>query len=241
MVIDGLTWPGHLNVVRGLEITLNDNNRANNLLRLEVLFVVRENRDVQQVPFHGILRNSGGDFTSVLVNKDSPSLAILACEGGLGGAILEGVPHWSFVSSISAQPPLRNFGRKTDIRVWLPRHRVIVRDLDICDRLELDLDLIRGLVRVGGLHLRGDDRTRRNGLVRLRSDLAGLINCDGPAGWNGGWVDLELGWVDRLVALHDGPSAHLGRDFLVEFALGQARAYQVSYLRVVRINNYHKL
>ena len=123
----------------------------------------------------------------------------------------------------------------------MPRNRVIVRDLDVRDRLELDLDLICGLVRVGGLHLRGDDRTRCNGVICLRGDLTGLIDGHGPAGWNGGWVDLELGRVDRLVALHDGPSAHLGRDFLVEFALGQARAYQVGHLRVVRINNYHKL
>ena len=188
-----------------------------------------------------ILRDGSGDLTGAFIDEDGPRLAILAGERGLVGAVLEGVANRLLVRSVTAQTTLRHFRSEADAGVRLTSSSVVRWDLNVSNGLELSLDLIGGLVRVGRLHQRGDDGARCNGVVRLRGDLAGLINGDGPTFRDSGRVDLELSWVDRLVALHDGLGAHLGGDFLVQLALRQARAYQVRDLGVVRINNDKQL
>ena len=243
LVLHCLARSGGLDVVVRLDVALDNDDSADNRLRLLLAFiaVVSLDRNVQDVAFLRTLRDRGRNLTSLLVNVDGPRLAILASKGGLVGAILEGVARRGFIGRVAAQTALRDFGSEADARVRLTSHCVVGRDLDVHDRLELDLDLIRGLVRVGCLHLRGDDGSRCNRVVCFRGDLAGVIDGDGPAIRHSRLVDLELGRVDRLMALHDGLGTHLNGDVLIQLALRQTRAHQVSDLGVVRVNNHEQL
>ena len=188
-----------------------------------------------------ILRDGSGDLTCAFIDEDGPRLAILAGERGLVGAVLEGVANRLLVRSVTAQTTLRHFRSEADAGVRLTSSSVVRWDLNVSNGLELSLDLVSRLVRVGCLDLRGDDAPRRDSVVGLRRDLARVINSDGPTVWHGGGINLVLRWMNRLVTLHDGFEANLGGDFLVQLALRQARTYQVSDLGVVRINNDKQL
>ena len=205
-------------------------------MRLVNVVVVGKNRHVQDVALWSGPRNGRGDFTSGLINLDGP-LTALIFDGVLGLTFLEGVALRRLIARVTTQAALWNLRLESDLGAWLIGHRAVGRDLDVNDRLELGLDFVRGLVRVGCLHLRGDDGARRHGVVGLRSDLAGLIDSDSPAFRNGGLIDLELSRVNRLVALHDGFRAHLGGQLVANRALRQTRAYEVGDLGVVRVNN----
>ena len=205
-------------VGRGL-IALEYDDSALHLLRLVNVVVVREDWDVQDVALGCGLRNGRGDFTSGLVDLDGPLAAVIRV-GVLRLAFREGVTLRSFIVRVAAQATLGNRGLKSDLGGRLIGDRAVVRELNIDGRLELGLDLVRGLIRVGRLHLRGDDGARCNGVVRLRCDLAGLIDGDGPAFRHCGRIDLKLSRVDWRVALHDGFGAHLGGEVVTDFALG---------------------
>ena len=239
VVLHGLVRAGGLHVVHRSDVALQDDDGALDLLRLVSIVVVGEHRNIEDVALRGSLRNRRGDFASVLVNLDGPRAAVIRV-GVLGLTVLEGVALRGFVGRVAAQAALRKLGCQADPRVRLICHRVVGRDLDVNDRLELGLDLVGGPVRVGRLHLRGDDGARCDGVVRLRGDLAGRIDGDGPAIRHGGLVDLELSRGNRLVALHDGLGAHLRGDVLIQLALGQTRAHQVGDLGVVRVDNHEE-
>ena len=222
LVLDFLTRSSGLNVVVRLDVALDDDDSAYNRLWLLLAFiaVVSLDRNIEDVAFLRTLRNRGRDLTSILVYVDSPGLAVLAGEGGFIGSILEGVARRGLIGRVAAQTTLRDLGSEADACVRLTSLGVVRRDLDVHDRLELGLDLIRGLVRVGCLHLRGNDAARRDGVICLRGNLAGVIDGDGPSLRDSGLINLELGRVDRLVALHDGLGAHLGGNVLIQLALG---------------------
>ena len=240
VMVHSLIRASGLHAVRRSDIALQNDDGALDLLRLVGVVVVGKNRNVQDVALGRGPRNGRGDFTSVLVNLDGPRAAVIRV-GVLGLTVLEGVARRCLVGRVAAQSALRKLRLESDLGSRLIGHRVVGRDLDIDDRLELGLDLVRGLVRVGRLHLRGDDGARRHGVVRLRGDLARLIDGDGPTFRDSGRVDLELSRVNRLVALHDGLGAHLGGEVITDDALSQTRAHQVSDLRVVRVDNHEQL
>ena len=210
------------------------------MLRLVGVVVVGKNRNVQDVSFGRGLRNRSGDFTSVLIDLDGPRTAVIR-DGVFGLTTLKRVALRSLVARVTTQAALRELRLQAHLRRRLVGHRVVIGDLDVHDRLELSLDLVRGLVRVGRLHRRGDDRARCDSVVRLRGNPAGLVDSDGPSIGNGGRVNLEFSRVNRLVALHDGLGAHLGGEVVTDFALSQARTYQVSDLGVVRVDNHEQL
>ena len=239
LVLDFRARSSRLDVVVCLDVTFDDDDGADNRLRLLLAFaaVVSLDRNVEDVAFLRALRDRGRDLASLLVNEDCPRLAVLARESGLVGSILEGVARRGLVGSVAAQAALGDLRSKADARVWLTSHCVVGRDLDVHDRLELGLDLIGRLVRVGGLHLRGDDGAWSHRVVRLRGDLACFIDGDGPAVGHSGGVNLVLRWVYCFVALHDRLEANLGGEVFTDFALGQAWTHQVGHLGVVRVNN----
>ena len=239
LVVHSLVWTSRLHRVGRGVIALQNDDGALDFLRLVSVVVVGENRDVQDVALRSGARNRRGDFTRVLVNLDGPRAAVIRV-GVLGLTVREGVALRGLVGRVTAQATLRYLRLEGDLRSRLISHRVVGRDLDVHDRLELDLDLVRGLVRVGCLDLRGDDRARCDGVVRLRGDLAGVIDRDGPASRDGGLIDLELGRVNRLVALHNRLGSHLGGKVVTDVALGQAWAYEVGDLGVVRVNNHEE-
>ena len=243
MMFDGLPRSSDLDIVVCLQVTLNNDNGAYNRLRLLLAFiaVMRKDWDIQNVPFMGIPRNRGGDFTSVLVNADGPRLAVLAGKGGLVRAVLEGVARRGFIGRVAAQPALREFRSEADIRIWLTSYSVVSRDLDFHDGLELNLNLIGSVIRVGCLHLRGDDGSRRDRVVCLCGDLTGVIDLDGPAIRDSGLINLELRRGDWLMALHDGLSGDLRGDVFIHLALGKARAHEIGDLGVVRVDHDEQL
>ena len=236
VVLHGLVRACGLHVVHRSEVTLQDDDGALDLLRLVSIVVVREDRDVQDVPLRSGLRNLRGDIASVLVDLDGPRATVIG-NRHLGLAVLEGIALRGLVGRVTAQAAFWQLRLESDVGSRLTGDRVVGRDLDINNRLELGLDLIRGLVRIGRLHLRSDDGARCHSVIRLRGNLAGLIDGHGPASRNSGLVDLEFGRVDRLIALHDGLGAHLGGEIVTDEALSQARAHEVGDLGVVRVNN----
>ena len=243
MMFDGLTRSSGLDIVVCLQVTLNNDNGAYNRLRLllALITVVREDWDIKNVSFVRVPRNGGLNLTSLLINVDSPRLAILALKGGLVSTVLEGVARRSLVGGVSAQPALGEFRSEADVRIWLTSYSVVSRDLDVHDGLELDLDLIGGLVRIGRLHLWSDDGSRRDRVVRLRGDLTCVVDLDGPPFRDSGRVNLKLGRVNRLMALHDGLGGDLRGDVFIHLALGKTRAHQVSDLGIVRVDHDEQL
>ena len=159
VVVHSLIRAGGLNGVRRRDVALQNNDGALHLLRLVNVVVVREDWDVQDVALGCGLRNGRGDFTSVLVDLDGPRAAVIRV-GVLRLAFREGVTLRSFIGRVAAQATLGNRGLESDLGGRLIGDGVVVRDLNVDDRLELGLDLVRGLVRVGRLHLRGDDGAR---------------------------------------------------------------------------------
>ena len=218
VVFHRLVRAGDLDIIGRSDIALEHNDGALDLLRLVGVVVVGKNRNVQDVSFRRGPRDRGGDFTSVFINLDGPGTAVIR-DGVLGLTVLKRVALRSLVIRVAAQPTLGNSRRQAHVGARLVGHRVVVRNLDVHDGLELSLDLVRGLVRVGRLHQRGDDGARCNGVVRLRGDLARLINGDGPTFRDSGRVDLKLCRMNRLVALHDGLGAHLGGEVVTDGAL----------------------
>ena len=240
LVIHSFVRAGDLDVVGRSNIALEHNDGALDLLRLVGVVVVCEHRNVQDVALGCCPRDRSGDLASGLVDLDGPRTAIVSV-GELRLAVLEGVALRGFIGRVATQATLGKRRRQGDLVSGSISHRVVIGDLDVHDRLELDLNLIRGLVRVSSLHLRSNDGARCDGIVCLRGDLAGLIDGDGPAFRHSGRVDLELGWVNWLVALHDGLGAHLGGQILANLALREAGAHQVSDLGVVRVDHDEQL
>ena len=236
VVVHGLVRTGDLNIVLRCNIALQYDDGALHRLRLVSVVVVGEHRHIQDVTLRCSLGDSRGDLTGALVDFDVPRTTVVG-DRHLGLAVFEGVALGGFVGCVAAQATLRDRGPEAHACVGFVGHRVVGRDLDVHDGLELDLDLIGRLVRVGGLHRRGDDSTRCDRVVSLRGDLAGVIDCHGPAVGHSGGINFVLCRVDRLVALHDGLKANLGGDVFVELSLRKAWAHQVSDLRVVRIND----
>ena len=236
VVVHGLVRACGFYGVDRSHITLEHDDGALHRLRFVSVVVVSEHRHIQDVSLRCGLRDRGGDFAGGFVDLDFPRTTVIG-DRHLGLAVFEGVALGGFVGCVTAQATLGERGLKAHTRVGLVGHRVVGRDLDVHDGLEIDLDLVGRLVRVGSLHLRGDDSTRCDRVVSLRSDLAGVIDCYGPAVGHSGGVNFVLCRVDRLVALHDGLKANLGGDVFVELSLRKARAHQVGDLRVVRVNN----
>ena len=235
-MVHRLVRAGGLYGVDGSNIALQYDDGTLHLLRLVGVVVVGENRHIQDVALRRSFRDGGGDFTGGFVDLDGP-LAAVIIDGVFGLAVFEGVALRGFVGCVTAQTALGERGFQAHARVWLVSHRVVVGDLDVQDGLELDLNLIGRLVRVGGLYLRGDDSTRCDRVVSLGGDLAGVIDSYGPAVGYGGGVNFVLRWVYCLVALHDGLEANLGGDVFVELAFRKARTHQVGHLGVVRVND----
>ena len=239
-MLHGLVRAGGLHVVHRCDVALQDDDGALYFLRLVNIVIVGEHRNIEDVALGCVLRDRRGDIASVLVDLDGP-LTALILDGVLGLAVFESIALWRLVGRVTTQATFREPRPESDLGGRLTSDRVVIGDLDINDRLELGLNLIGGAIRVGRLHLRGDDAARCDGIVSLRGDLAGLVDGDGPALRHSGLVDLELGRVDRLVALHDGLGTHLGGEVDTDVALHQTRAHQVGDLGIVRVNNDKQL
>ena len=224
VVLHSLVRAGGLHVVHRSEVALQDDDGALHCLRLVSIVVVREDRDVQDVALGGGLRNRRGDNASVLVDLDGPCATVIG-NRLLVLAVLEGVTLRSLVGRVTTQATFRELRPESDLGGRLTSDRVVIGDLDVNDRLELSLDLIGGAIRVGRLHLRGDDGARRHSVISFGGDLSGLIDGHGPAFRNTGLVDLKLSRVNRLVALHDGLGTHLGGEVDTDVALHQTRAH----------------
>ena len=180
VVVHGLVGSRGLHRVGGNDVALDDHDGSLHLPRFVVVVVVGQHRHIQDVALRGGPRNGRGDFTGGFVDLDCPRAAVVL-DGVFSRAVFEGVPLRGLIGRAAAQAALGERGLQADVRARLVGHRVVVRDLDVRDGLELRLDLVGGLVRVGGLHLRSDDGARRDGVVRLRGDLASVIDGDGPA------------------------------------------------------------
>ena len=235
-MVHGLVRAGDLNIVLRSNIALQYDDGALHRLRLVSVVVMGEHRHIQDVTLGCSLRDRRSDLTGSFVDLDVPRTTIIG-DHHLGLAVFEGVPFRCLIGCVAAQATLGERGLEAHSCVGFVGHRVVIGDLDVHDSLELDLDLVGRLVRVGGLHLRSDDGARRDSVVSLGGDLAGVIDCHGPAVGHSGGVNFVLCRVDRLVALHDGLEANLGGDVFVELSLRKARAHQVSDLRVVRVND----
>ena len=123
----------------------------------------------------------------------------------------------------------------------MSRHRVVGRDFDIRNRLELNLNLICGLIRVSGFYLRRDGAARGNhAAIRHCGHLAGRIDSDCPTFRYGGRVDLVLVRVNCFVSLDNRLETNLGGEVVVQSALGKIRTYQIGYLGMVRVNDYQQ-
>ena len=213
-----------LYVVGRGDVALEHDNGALDLLRFSGVVVVGKNRNVQDVSFGRCPWDGGGDFTSVLIDLDGPRTAVIR-DGVLGLAAFKRVALRGFIVRVTAQAALRELRLEAHLCGRLVGHRVIVGDLDVHDGLELRLNLIGGLIRVGGLDLWGDDAARRDGFVRLRGNPTGLIDGNGPAIRNGIRVNLKLRGVNRAMALHDGLGANLSRNALAHLALRNTWAH----------------
>ena len=216
-------------------IALDDKDRSGCFVRLSARRVVGQNRDVQLVAWLCVPRDLGADLARVLIDRDGPTVL-----GERGCAVFEGVTVWCLVAFLTAQTLLGQGWLQAGFLARLLGFRAVGRDLDVVDNLELHLDLVGGVVRVGGLDLRGDHGSQRDGVVSFRSDLAVLVHGHGPARRHRGIIDLVLGRRHSLVALHDGLGLDLRIDVLVRLTLCNSRLDQVRYLRVVRVNNYQQ-
>ena len=203
--------------------------------------IERQNRNIQNITLGRSTRNRGSDFTSVFINLEVPRTAVVD-ESALILTVVKAVTVGRCVLLTAAQALFGEYWREIHCPARPFRDPVIFRDLNFVNNLEADFHLICGLIRIGCLHRRGDNRSQLNlVIVRHRGDLAGRINRDSPALWHGGGIHLKLRRGNRLVALHDGLGANLGRDLLAKHALCKGRAHQIGDLRVIGFHEHEKL
>ena len=217
--------------VAGDSTVRNDRDRAGHLLRFHAIAVVREHGNVEHVAFLGARRDGRGELASVLVDRDGPVTI------GVGeAAVREGVAGRGSVIRATGQPLLGNTHGQGHLVTVRTGHGGVLRHLDVLHDLELHLDLIGGLVRVGRGDLRGDHGTGGDRVVGLRRDVPLLVHRHGPTARNGRGINFEFRRRDCLLTLHDGFRGDLRGERRVRRTLRHAGVHEVRDLRIVRVN-----